>query len=122
MAAAKTLIPRQESALAEAFKRSLIEERWKNPNEAFYSIWPHSKARGFFWFYLMQGFGNKPKICVIITRIGLKHKINGLDIEGKCIEHFENKFETGMDCWYFENGKIKDLFHNKGVTQQLKDK
>ena len=94
--------------------RMILGKEWKSLNDAFYDKPKKGLLRGSYWCWLLQGRGNSPKIWLMVTHIAAKHTING--VESHATETDGKSFGTMTTCWYYDRGKMHDLFIEKSTT------
>ena len=95
--------------------RKIVFKEWKSFDDAFYSAPPYSTFRASYWFWLIQGFGNEPKLCITVPIIRTKnYLLNGVPIS--CKKLGKNKFEVGVFIWYFKNNKQHILLSEQGIA------
>jgi len=95
--------------------RSVLGKQWKSLDDAFYSKPPINLLRGSYWCWLIQGFKNEPKVWIVISFIGVKHNING--VQSNNSYSGKNQLNTIMGSWYVKNNKVTDLFLEKSITK-----
>lgn len=100
--------------------RKIFGEEWHTLNDAFYSKPDKGFIKGSYWSWLLQGKENQPKIWIFCYHIAAQHYLNGVK---SIATHTKGKsFGTMLACWYFDKGKMKDLFAEQSMTTVEKNK
>jgi hypothetical protein len=99
----------------EKFWRYLLDDEWKDTSPFFLNK-PERYLGGVYWFWLFAPFGlSAPKLMIQFTRMGPPHEVNGVKTDDKIFG--KNGFKGMTSCWYYENGKINDLFIEQCVVK-----
>jgi hypothetical protein len=94
--------------------RWLLGKEWKSLDDGFYSKPPISMLRGSYWCWLVQGFGNSPKIWIFVSFMGVKNKVNGVETnDGYCDD---GNLNTLMGSWFVKDNKVTEFFLEKSLT------
>ncbi|HID71190.1 MAG TPA: hypothetical protein EYP29_00400, partial [Thermoplasmata archaeon] len=99
------------------FERFVIGKEWKSHDEAFYQAKKTNFAQAAYWFWLFSEINDAAsrKVCVLISRIGKKHYLNGKKIVGK--NYSQNRFRGASWCWTYENQKVETLFQGMAEVE-----
>jgi len=85
---------------------NLLGKRWATLNDAFYAKAPFGSMRGSYWFWMTHSFGNAPNMCMIATKIGMDHVVNGVRVRGSKDSRSD---DISLFVWDYNNGKFRDL-------------
>ena len=109
--------PREEAVehkVHPRFEQLTIGKEWTHHDEAFYQARKTNFSQAAYWFWLFSEINNSEsrKVCVLISRLGKKHSLNGKPMRGK--NYSDHRFRGGSWCWVYDNKKVTPIFQGMG--------
>jgi len=93
------------------FEHRTIGKEWSHHDEAFYQARKTNFSQGAYWFWLFSEINNSEsrKVCVLISRLGKGHELNGKKCKGR--NYSNREFRGGSWCWIYDDRKVETVFH-----------